>query len=220
MKERKLRKIFKVSTFMSMTETISKLSYDKKHKVGSILVSKDFRIINSIGYNGNYIGGDNERNSLESGKSGFLHAEENLLISKSISHKETKDYVLYVTMTPCDMCAKRIVNGGVKKVITLNKYVNCGDTYEILKKAKVKIIYLMDYLKDNLQKYYKDLNLNNKDNKTLNKLMKHLLNVIFKDDINTEYKLSKKYSYSKKYKDEFFEYMALEFYNIVRHHLK
>lgn len=119
-KDSNLRKIVKYITFMKITERVASLSYDPKYQVGSIIIDKHFSNICAIGYNGNYPGGPNERESLESGHSGFLHAEENAVIQGNIIDPE--NHILFVTMTPCKMCAKRIARKGIKEVIALNYY--------------------------------------------------------------------------------------------------
>jgi deoxycytidylate deaminase len=137
-----LRKILKYITFMKITEKVGGLSYDMKHQVGSIVVDKDFSNICAVGYNGNYPGGSNERDSMETGQSGFLHAEENAIIQSNLIHGE--EYIMFVTMTPCSMCAKRIARKqkGIKEVIALDKYGNTTQPYEILKNAGISFTYL------------------------------------------------------------------------------
>jgi deoxycytidylate deaminase len=140
-----LRKILKYITFMKITEKIGNLSYDMKHQVGSIVVAKDFSNVCGVGYNGNYPGGVNERDSMETGQSGFLHAEENALSSNMI-HGE--DYIMFVTMTPCKMCAKRIArrNKNIKEVIALNNYGTTNVSYDILSNANIEFNYLSNKL--------------------------------------------------------------------------
>ena len=80
----KYRKILKYIIHMKIAEKFSYLSYDTKHQVASIAVRKDFKDIHKCGYNGNFEGGSNERDSLEHGNSGFIHAEENWLIKNNL----------------------------------------------------------------------------------------------------------------------------------------
>lgn len=127
---------------MKMTEKIASLSYDSKHQVGAILYKKDYSNIVSMGYNGNFAGGENKRDSMESGQSGFLHAEENVLIKANINNP--KDYVMMVTMTPCKMCAKRIVNKEVREVIYLKDYANSDGGEEVFSKAGVNYYKMCD----------------------------------------------------------------------------
>lgn len=129
---------------MKMTERIASLSYDTKHQVGSIIVKKDFSTIASVGFNGNYSGGENKRDSDHTGESGFLHAEENAIIKANTEHPE--NYIVFVTMTPCPMCAKRIANKGIKEIIYLNVYSNATGTVEICRNAGIGISSVYDKL--------------------------------------------------------------------------
>lgn len=116
------RRKLKLTTFMTMCEELAKLSYDPKYQVATMIFTADFREICSIGYNGEYKGGPNARTSLEPGGSGFLHAEENSIISLAKSFELRGQLVLMCTHKPCTMCAKRIVNAGITQVIFKNHY--------------------------------------------------------------------------------------------------
>jgi dCMP deaminase len=130
---------------MKMTERVASLSYDSKYQVGSIIINKEFSKIAAMGYNGNYPGGPNERDSMESGHSGFLHAEENAIIEATMTDPE--NHILFVTMTPCKMCAKRIARKNIKEVIALSVY-NSNEHEEIFRNSGVKFNYLIDKVKD------------------------------------------------------------------------
>jgi len=114
----------KLSVFMKMCNELSTLSYDTKYKVASIIITKDYREVCAIGYNGGYKGGPNERSSLEQGKSGFLHAEENALFHLCKPYELRGDLLMICTHKPCSMCARRIVNSGIKNVIYYDDYVD------------------------------------------------------------------------------------------------
>ena len=114
----------KLSVFMKMCRELSTLSYDAKYKVSAIIITKDYREVCAIGYNGSYKGGPNERSSLDHGESGFLHAEENALFHLCKPYELRKDLIMLCTHKPCSMCAKRIVNGGIQNVIYDNDYVD------------------------------------------------------------------------------------------------
>lgn len=123
MNERYLQKL---QAYMSICKTISSLSYDAKFQVGTVIVTDDFREICAIGYNGNFKGGPNARESDEPGKSGFLHSEENALFHLSKPYENRDKLLMLCTHKPCPMCAKRIVNAGIKRVLYLNEYDNAG----------------------------------------------------------------------------------------------
>mgnify|MGYP001345673432 CR=1 FL=1 len=105
---------------MRFAKSISERSYDPRFKVGSVIVSDDNTQVLALGYNGNYAGGPNEVESTEPGKSGMLHSEINALIK--LDYNSPKKKKLYVTLSPCRMCAKAIVNAGISEVIYLEKY--------------------------------------------------------------------------------------------------
>ena len=124
------------SIWMEVAHSISKRSYDPKYKVGAIIVSEDNTSLLALGYNGNYSGGPNTRDSEQTGKSGFIHAEVNALLKMNYhNHKRKK---MYITHSPCTMCAKAIVNSGIDEVIYYDEYVDCGGI-ELLKGAGIVV---------------------------------------------------------------------------------
>jgi len=134
------RSKLKLEVFKEICKSISTLSYDDKYKVGTIIITEDFRDICAIGYNGNYKGGPNKRDSEDTGMSGFLHAEENCLLHLSKPYELRDKLIMICTHKPCPMCAKRIVNAGIKKVLYIKDYTAAGDgTAEIFKNANVEV---------------------------------------------------------------------------------
>lgn len=104
----------------SFAMTISKRSIDPRSKVGAVIVTADNTQVLSVGYNGDQAGGPNEVESLEPGQSGCLHAEINSIIK--LDYNNPKKKKMYVTMSPCKMCAKAIINAGINEVIYTEKY--------------------------------------------------------------------------------------------------
>lgn len=105
---------------MDVAHVISQRSYDKRYKVGAVVVSDDNTQLLSLGYNGNYAGGPNMADSEEPGQSGFLHAEINALLKLDYNNPKRKK--MYLTLSPCQMCAKAIVNAGVDEVVYHEEY--------------------------------------------------------------------------------------------------
>ena len=101
-------------TWMAIARTIAARSCDPRLKVGAIIVSSDNTQMLSGGYNGNYAGGPNEHESSEPGQSGFIHAEINGLIKLDFNFSKEKH--MYLTHSPCRMCAKCIINAGISHV--------------------------------------------------------------------------------------------------------
>tara|TARA_Y100001970_G_scaffold273695_1_gene372268 strand:- start:98 stop:484 length:387 start_codon:yes stop_codon:yes gene_type:complete len=100
---------------MEFAHSISRRSYDPRHRVGAIVVTEDNTQVLAVGYNGNYSGGPNEVESTLPGESGMLHAEINCLLK--MDYNNPKGKTMYVTLSPCRMCAKAIINSGVEKVV-------------------------------------------------------------------------------------------------------
>lgn len=139
------RFIEKLEVYMEICKSISSLSYDDKFKVGSVIVTEDFREICALGYNGNFKGGPNQRDSAETGKSGFLHGEENALLHLSKPYEFREKMIMFCTHRPCPMCAKRIVNSGIKRVIFENEYLDMGkESAEIFSSSGVDCFSLND----------------------------------------------------------------------------
>ena len=106
--------------WMEMAHSISRRSYDPNYKVGAIVVSADNTSVLALGYNGNYAGGPNERDSPARGKSGLIHAEVNALLKMDYHNHKRK--IMYVTHSPCLMCAKAIINAGIDEVVYATEY--------------------------------------------------------------------------------------------------
>ena len=106
--------------WIEFAESISKRSVDPKHKVGSVIVNSENTQVLSIGYNGDQKGGPNQRESLKTGHSGFIHAEINSLIKMDYNNPCKKK--MYLTLSPCEVCAKAIVNAGIDEVIFIELY--------------------------------------------------------------------------------------------------
>lgn len=102
-------------TWMAVARTMAERSYDPRLKVGAIVVSCDNTQMLSVGYNGNYKGGPHEHESLEPGKSGFIHAEVNALVKCDFNFPKRKH--MYVTHMPCKDCAKLIINAEIARVV-------------------------------------------------------------------------------------------------------
>jgi dCMP deaminase len=106
--------------WISLALHVSQRSPDTRLKVGCVVVTEDNSSVLSLGYNGDQHGGANKPDSMEPGKSGFIHAEANALIKMNFAdHRQKK---IYLTHSPCSVCARMIVNAGIKKVIYCDEY--------------------------------------------------------------------------------------------------
>jgi dCMP deaminase len=139
------------SYFMEMAKLASRRSSCLRRAVGAVLV-RDKRLL-ATGYNGVPSGvthcevngclreklqvPSGERHELCRG----LHAEQNAIIQAALHGVSTKDAVLYCTTLPCIICAKMLINSGVRKVVYLDGY---GDTLteEMLAEVGLQIVRL------------------------------------------------------------------------------
>jgi len=127
-KQKRLRKrsIHKIDTFTDILKGISDLSNASTKKVACMALHKNFTKIASFGYNGSYAGAvinpetGTEEESLAPGESGFIHAEVNM-IAKFREH-DPENYLVLLTLSPCKMCTKILVNSGFKWVYWIEDY--------------------------------------------------------------------------------------------------
>ncbi|MCM8788902.1 MAG: cytidine/deoxycytidylate deaminase family protein [Candidatus Omnitrophica bacterium] len=137
--------------FLGIARLVSGRSTCLRRKVGAILV-KEKRIL-ATGYNGapsgvrhcDELGCLREQLKIPSGERHELcrglHAEQNAIIQAAYHGVSLKDSVLYITCHPCSVCAKMIINSGIKKVVVLEGYpdeLSCS----MLKEAGVSVKYI------------------------------------------------------------------------------
>jgi dCMP deaminase len=67
-----------------------------------------------------------------------LHGEQNAIIQASLYGISVKDSTVYITNQPCIICAKMLINAGVKEVVILDGYPD-KMAMDFLKKAKIKV---------------------------------------------------------------------------------
>lgn len=66
-----------------------------------------------------------------------VHAEQNAILNSLKKGYDLNNSIIYVTKSPCMICAKLIINVGIKKVIYANKYPD-EEAFKILNEAGVK----------------------------------------------------------------------------------
>ena len=110
----------KLKAFTNILLSIRDLSNSSTTKVGCMALKKDFSKIASFGYNGSYSGAESnsdtgtEEDSLTPGESGFIHAEVNMIAK--FQEYDPQNYIILLTLSPCKMCTKILVNAGFKHV--------------------------------------------------------------------------------------------------------
>ena len=135
--------------FMDIATLMARRSTCTRRTVGAIIV-KDKRIL-STGYNGAPSGirhcidtgclreqmnvASGERHELCRG----IHAEQNAIIQAAFHGVSIKDSTLFCTNLPCSICAKMIINAGIKIIYYKSGYAD-SMSEEMLREAKVKVI--------------------------------------------------------------------------------
>ena len=128
----------KLNVFFQMILPLKQLSHDPKHQVVSAIIPMDFSGIRAVGYNGNAAGLGHERDSMNHGESGFLHAEENALMKAGLHQVDASEFLMLNTLAPCYMCAKRILNNKLKYVFFLEEYVSDTRGVQLLRDQGVR----------------------------------------------------------------------------------
>ena len=117
--------------FMGVAILASERSKDPNTQVGACIVSADNRIL-SVGYNGTpngfediYFPWDREGDELNTKYLYVVDAERNAILNYRGNIKDFEGAKLYVTMFPCNECAKEVIQVGIKDIIYLDdKYAN------------------------------------------------------------------------------------------------
>jgi len=122
--------------WMGFALALSKRSYDPRFQVGSLVVTGDNTQVLAVGYNGNHSGGPNTVESLIPGESGMLHAEINTLLKMDYNNPKKKK--LYVSLSPCRMCAKAMVNSNINEVIYFESYRDSSGL-DLLREAGIEV---------------------------------------------------------------------------------
>ena len=132
--------------FMRMAELAAERSTCIRRKVGAVLV-KDRRVL-ATGYNGapknlphcEETGCLREQLNVPSGQRHEIcrgvHAEQNLIAQAAVYGVKTKGATVYCTDQPCIICAKLLINAGIKKIYYKTPY-NDEFTEKILDQSSI-----------------------------------------------------------------------------------
>jgi len=117
--------------YMAIALLMDVRSKDPSTRVGAVIVSQDNRIL-STGYNGapngfedKYFPWGREGEELETKYPYVIHAERNAILNFRGNTREFNGAKLYVSLFPCNECAKELIQVGIKEVIYLSdKYAD------------------------------------------------------------------------------------------------
>lgn len=122
--------------FIQFAHELSKRSSCSRLQVGCVVASGDNQRILAMGYNGDHRGGSNRCDTSEPGSCGCVHGEMNCLVK--LNTPELVRKVMYLTDSPCKMCAKLIVNAGIDEVIYDREY-RLDEGLVLLRNAGVQV---------------------------------------------------------------------------------
>ena len=134
--------------FMQMAQLVATRSTCLRRKVGAVLV-KEKRVLAS-GYNVAPSGLEHcldigclrEKLKVPSGERHELcrglHAEQNALLQAALYGISTQGSVLYLTNTPCIICAKMIINAKIKEIVVADDYPD-RLALLMLRQAKIRV---------------------------------------------------------------------------------
>ncbi len=120
--------------FMAIAQVVASRSVCLRHKIGALIVNDDRQIL-STGYNGPPRGIMHcaarggcmrERDNIPSGTRQEycfgLHAEQNAIVQAAREGIRLLGSTLYCTYQPCSLCARMVVNAGIKQVHFMADY--------------------------------------------------------------------------------------------------
>ena len=137
--------------FLDIATVVARRTSCLRHTVGAVIV-RDNRIL-TTGYNGApsgmkdclQLGCLRDELGIESGKNieicRALHAEQNAIILAGHHGVILKGGTIYTTHFPCILCTKMIINSGIKRVVSIERYADAvsyslleevGITYEVV----------------------------------------------------------------------------------------
>jgi len=118
--------------FLELAQLTSQRATCLRRKVGAVIVKNKHLL--STGYNGapkgishcDVTGCLREKLKIPSGQRHELcrglHAEQNAIIQAALYGVSLEEATLYCTTLPCSICAKMIINAGIKEIVILGGY--------------------------------------------------------------------------------------------------
>ena len=145
--------------FMGLAHLSALRSKDPNTQVGAALVDENHRVV-SVGYNGFPTGVSDdefpwsrEGGVLTSKYAFVVHAELNAILN---SQRSVRGCTIYVSLFPCNECAKAIIQSGIKKIVYESDKYNGVDTNiaskRMLKAAGVELVRISNTISIQVEK--------------------------------------------------------------------
>jgi len=132
--------------FAKLVEDVSRRSTCTRRQIGAVIVNEGHEIV-STGYNGvvrgaphcEDIGCIKDKMKIKSGTGHEIcpavHAEQNALLQAG---KSARGCTLYLNAFPCKICARLMVNAGIKKLVVSGSYTD-EEGLRILEDSKIQV---------------------------------------------------------------------------------
>lgn len=145
--------------FMGLAHLSALRSKDPNTQVGAAIVDENHRVV-SVGYNGFPTGVSDdefpwsrEGNVLTSKYAFVVHAELNAILN---SQRSVRGCTIYVSLFPCNECAKAIIQSGIKKIVYESDKYNGVDTNiaskRMLRAAGVELVCISNTISIQVEK--------------------------------------------------------------------
>lgn len=145
--------------FMGLAHLSALRSKDPNTQVGAAIVDENHRVV-SVGYNGFPTGVSDdefpwsrEGGVLDSKYAFVVHAELNAILN---SQRSVKGCTIYVSLFPCNECAKAIIQSGIKRIVYESDKYNGADTNiaskRMLKAAGVELVRISNTISISVEK--------------------------------------------------------------------
>ena len=145
--------------FMGLAHLSALRSKDPNTQVGAAIVDENHRVV-SVVYNGFPTGVSDdefpwsrEGDVLTSKYAFVVHAELNAILN---SQRSVRGCTIYVSLFPCNECAKAIIQSGIKKIVYESDKYNGVDTNiaskRMLKAAGVELVRISNTISIHVEK--------------------------------------------------------------------
>ena len=145
--------------FMGLAHLAGLRSKDPNTQVGAVIVDENNRVV-SIGYNGFPSGVSDdefpwgrEGGVLDTKYAFVVHAELNAILN---SQRSVRGCTLYVSLFPCNECAKAIIQSGIRRIVYESDKYDGVDTNiaskRMLRAAGVELVRISNTVKLTVEK--------------------------------------------------------------------
>ena len=134
--------------FLKIASVVAERSTCRRHHVGAVAVKN--KHIMATGYNGApsglkdclELGCLRDELNIPSGERQEtcrgIHAEQNVIIQATLHGVSLEESTIYATHTPCVLCAKMLVNAGIKRYVSFGKY-NDSAFVDLFREAGIQV---------------------------------------------------------------------------------